>query len=139
MAAKNKTVETGNSVAEYVNAIADETKRKDSAELIELIKTSTGLEPRMWGPGIVGFGSYHYKYESGREGDAPLVGMAARVNSITLYVTLEARQREDLLQQLGKHKISKGCIYIKKLEDVNKDVISKMATLSVEYMKRLYP
>ena len=136
--AKNKTIETTNSVAEYLNNIADEKRRKDCTEIVELIKTSTKLEPRMWGTGIIGFGTYHYKYESGREGDAPLAGLASRVNAIVLYLAASPEQREQFLQKLGKHKTGKGCIYIKNLEDIDTKVLGRMAVNSVKYLKLIY-
>ncbi len=94
--AKNKTTENQNSVAEYLNTIKDEKKRKDCAAIIDLITKHTALEPKMWGTAIVGFGAYHYKYESGREGDAPLVGLAARANAITLYLSNAKEKRSCL-------------------------------------------
>ena len=137
--AKNKTIETTNSVAEYLGNIADEERRRDCTEIVELIKTATGLEPRMWGTGIIGFGTYHYKYKSGHEGDAPLAGLASRANAIVLYLAASPEQREQFLQKLGKHKTGKGCIYIKKLKDIDTKVLSKMAINSVEHLKLAYP
>ena len=137
--AKNKTIENTNSVAEYLGNITDEKKRRDCTEIVELIKTSTGFEPRMWGTGIIGFGTYHYKYDSGREGDAPLAGLASRANAIVLYLAASPEQREQFLQKLGKHKTSKGCIYIKNLEDIDTKVLGKMALNSVKYLKQIYP
>jgi len=136
--AKNKTTETNNSVAEYLNAIADEKRRKDCSAIVELFKNQTGLEPKMWGAGIVGFGRYHYKYDSGREGDAPLVAFSSRVNAISLYLSANFDQREELLKKFGKHKTGKGCIYIQKLEDIDTSILSKMVKNSIEHTKRLY-
>jgi len=93
----------------------------------------------MWGTGIVGFGKYHYKYESGREGDAPLAGFAARANTISLYLAGDPKLKEELLKKFGKHKTGKGCIYIQKLEDVDTKVLGKLVNSSVEYYKRKYP
>lgn len=137
--AKNKTTETKNSVPGYLNNIPDENRRKDCSEIIELIYKLTGLEPKMWGTGIVGFGSYHYKYESGHEGDAPLAAFAARANAIALYLALTIEQREDLLKRFGKHKTGKGCIYIQKLQDIDLKVLSKMITNSIANNKSKYP
>ena len=128
--AKNKTTENENSVTAYINAIADEAKRKDTTAIVSLFEKEAKLSPKMWGTAIVGFGSYHYKYESGREGDAPLVGLSARANAITLYLG-SFEEKETLLKQLGKHKVGKGCGYIKKLDDVDKNVLAKMITLAV--------
>jgi hypothetical protein len=137
--AKNKTTETTNSVRGYLDNIPNEKRRKDCTEIVELIKNVTGLEPRMWGTGIIGFGTYHYKYDSGHEGDAPLAGLASRVNAIVLYLAASPEQREKFLQQLGKHKTGKGCIYIQKLEDIDTKVLGKIAINSVEYLQRIYP
>ena len=139
MATKNKTTETDASVADFIATIVDEKKRKDFAELVKLIKKSTSLEPKMWGPAIVGFGSYHYVYDSGREGDAPLTGLAARANAITLYLSSEFDNREELLAKFGKHKSSKGCIYIRKLEDIDTGVLIKMVNNSIAAVRKRYP
>ena len=137
--ATNKTAETVNSVADFINSVVDETKRKDSFRLIELMKTQTGFEPKMWGTAIVGFGSYHYKYASGHEGDAPLVGFSPRKDALSLYLSQDFESKEKLLQKLGKHKGGKGCIYIKKLVDVDEEVLKIMITDSVVYLRGLYP
>ena len=100
--AKNKTTQNESSVADYVAAIADEKRQKDIAALIDLFTGATGLEAKMWGPGIVGFGSYHYKYASGHEGDAPLAGLASRANAITLYLDYELDTRDELIKQLAE-------------------------------------
>ncbi len=136
MKAKNKTVETNNSVADYVKAIPDEKRRNDCSAIIDLMTKHTGFEPKMWGPAIVGFGTYHYIYESGREGDAPLAGMSSRVNAITLYLGSKFDKREELLSKFGKYKISKSCIYIQKLEDIDIGVLTKMIKNSIEYSKK---
>ena len=136
--AKNKTTETENSVDVYLQAIPDEKKRNDCAFIIDLIHKETGLKPKMWGTGIVGFGSYHYKYESGHECDAPLVGLAARVNAITLYISTEFDERQELLAKFGKYKMSKACIYIKKIEDIDIEILRKMINNSVVYMRNNY-
>lgn len=136
---QNKTTETNNSVDDFLNSVADETKRNDSFELVRLMKQHTGLDAKMWGPGIVGFGSYHYKYASGREGDAPLVGFSPRAKEISLYFTQEFTEKEKLLQQFGKHRTGVGCVYIKKLQDINLEVLGKLITASVRYLKEKYP
>jgi hypothetical protein len=134
--AKNKTTETKNSVTEYLNKISDEKKRKDSAGIIKVFKKVSGIEPKMWGSAIVGFGSYRYKYESGREGDAPLVGLATRANAISLYLSANFDKREELLEKFGKHKTGKGCIYIKNLEDIDTGILSKMVKNAIEHKKK---
>ena len=136
---KNKTTETENSVATFLTTIADDKKRTDVSAIIDLISKHTGFEPKMWGTGIVGFGSYHYKYESGREGDAPLTGIAARANAITLYLTSTFDKREELLSKFGKHKTSKGCVYIQKLEDIDTGILIKMVKNSIQYYQKKYP
>lgn len=133
--AKNKTTESAYSVQEYLNNITDENRRKDCSAIVELTYKLTGLKPKMWGTAIVGFGSYHYKYESGHEGDAPLAGFASRANAIALYLALTTEQREELLKVFGKHKTGKGCIYIQKLQDIDVKVLSKMITSSIENSK----
>jgi len=137
--AKNKTTETAENVTDFINKVKDETKRDDSFEIIKLITRATGLKPKMWGPSIVGFGSYHYKYDSGHEGEAPLVGFSPRAAAISLYMACDPQKREGLLKKFGKHKTGKGCIYIKKLADIDTDVLKEMAVSSVSYMKKKYP
>ena len=135
--AQNKTVETTNSVASFLGAIPDETKRTDSKQLVSIIENQTGTSPKMWGPAIVGFGSYHYKYESGREGDAPMVGFSPRKDALTLG-TCQATfpNGKTLLTQLGKHKTGKGCVYIKKLSDVNLDVLQALISHAFQYKQQ---
>jgi hypothetical protein len=137
--AQNKTTETENSVTDFVNAVQDETKRKDSFELIKIMQEVTGFEPKMWGPSIIGFGSYHYIYESGREGDAPLVGFSPRKAAISLYAYIPSEKREELLAKFGKHTAAKGCIYIKKIADIDVEILKKITAASVEYLNKLYP
>ena len=137
--AKNKTIETRDSVPGFLSVIKDEKRRKDCSAIVDLITKHTGFEPKMWGPAIIGFGNYHYKYESGREGDAPLVGLASRANAIVLYLTSEFDQREELLKKFGKYKSEKGCVYIQKLEDVNTGILIKMVKNSIKYYQKKYP
>jgi hypothetical protein len=135
----NKTTETNNSVDDFLNAVADESKRTDSFELVKLMKQHTGFNAKMWGPAIVGFGSYHYKYASGREGDAPLVGFSPRAKEISLYLSQEFDEKEKLLQLFGKHRTGAGCVYIKKLQDINIEVLAKLITASVRHLQEKYP
>ncbi|MBK7447185.1 MAG: DUF1801 domain-containing protein [Ignavibacteria bacterium] len=137
--AKNKTVETKESVNDFIAKIYEVKKRKDFSSITDMISKHTGLEPKMWGTSIVGFGSYHYKYESGREGDAPLVGIAPRASSIVLYLGCEQAVRDDLLPKFGKHKLSGGCIHIHKLEDIDTAVLIKMVENSIEQIKNNNP
>jgi hypothetical protein len=121
----NKTTENENSVAGFINTIADETKRADCFKLTDLMEEASGHTAKMWGPAIVGFGSYHYKYESGREGDAPLIAFSPRKNSLTLYLP-GFESKEQLLQKLGKYKQSGGCTHIVKLADANSAVLKEL-------------
>jgi hypothetical protein len=134
----NKTTENELSVTDFLNGVADETKRADSFKIVELIERHTELPAKMWGPAIVGFGSYHYKYESGREGDAPLFGFSPRANAIALYISTGFAQREELLAKFGKHTTAKGCVYVKKLADVDTEVLKAMVDESVKYMREKY-
>lgn len=137
--AKNKTNETESSVVDFINAVPDEAKRKDAFELLKIIQEITGFEPKMWGPSIIGFGSYHYKYASGHEGDAPLAGFSPRKAATTVYFYLPEENREEFLSKLGKHTSSKACIYIKKLADIDIEILKKIILLSIEYTQNLYP
>ena len=134
--AKNKTVETQASVEEYLLNIADDKKRNDCKSIIGLITQHSGLEPKMWGTSIVGFGIYHYKYENGTEGSAPLLGVASRANAITLYVGSSFEEREELLSKLGKFKMGKSCIHIQKLEDIDIEILMRIAKNSIDNRKR---
>ncbi|WP_029278811.1 DUF1801 domain-containing protein [Pedobacter borealis] len=137
--AQNKTTENDLSVPGFLNTIPDENKRADCFNLSDIISQVTGFKAKMWGNAIVGFGSYHYKYESGREGDAPLVGFSPRKDAIALYLSSQFKYREELLAKFGKHKTAKACIYLKKMSDIDVAVLKEMITNSVERIKSLYP
>ena len=137
--AKNKTTYTNSSVTEFVNKVENEVKRNDSFKLIELFKSITGFEPKMWGPTIIGFGNYHYKYESGHEGDAPVAAFSPRKDSLVLYFASEFENRDVLLSQLGKHKSSVACVYVKKLSDIDLKILEIMVVNSMTYITKLYP
>ncbi|MNK57839.1 hypothetical protein D3C87_769050 [compost metagenome] len=136
--AKNKTTENDLSVEDYINNIADEKRQKDVRELVKIFEETSGFPPKMWGEAIIGFGSYHYKYESGHEGDAPLAGLSNRVAQISLYVYQDIDDKENLLLQLGKVKMAKACIYLKKLEDINIDILKKIITNSIKTIQKIY-
>ncbi|MFA7445958.1 MAG: DUF1801 domain-containing protein [Flavobacteriaceae bacterium] len=140
--AKNKTQTTDASVEDFINTFADtEQKKKDSFELIQLMQDFTGYEPKMYGPSIVGFGNYHYKYDSGHEGDAPLVGFSPRKAAISLYVFtgyLGHSEQEEMLKNLGKFKMGKACIYVKKLSDIDLEVLKKLMGSTIEFLKEKY-
>jgi len=133
---ENKTVETNQSVSSFVKTITDEKKRKDFAAIVDLVSKNTSIEPKMWGPSIVGFGSYHYKYESGREGNAPLAGLSPRSSSIVLYLGCDFEKGDELLAKLGKYKMSGGCVHIKKLEDIDTGVMVKLFKSSMAWRKK---
>lgn len=134
--AELKTKKTEQSVEEFLNAVADENVRDNCFALVKLMTKVTGEAPRMWGPGIVGFGQYHYRYESSHEGDMCLAGFSPRKQNITLYVTPDTAAT---MEKLGKHKTGKGCIYIKRLEDIDTKVLSKLIERSVTNIKKQYP
>lgn len=134
--AQNKTRITGVGVDSYIAAITDDLRRKDCEDLIKLISKATKLKPAMWGTSIVGFGSYHYRYESGREGDMCLVGFSSRKSDISLYLSEDFPQREALLTRLGKHKAATACVYIRKLEDVDAQVLEQLVVGSVAEIQR---
>lgn len=136
--AEMKTKENNQSVTAFLDSIENDTKRADSYALLKMMQTITKKEPKMWGDTIVGFGRYHYKYDSGREGDMLRVGFSPRKTSLTLYVMNSAIQ-EELLDQLGKHKTSKACLYIKKLEDVDTTILKKIIKVAYQYMAEKYP
>jgi hypothetical protein len=129
--AANKTKPTKAGVAGFIAALTDETKRADAKALVKLMQTKSGEKPQMWGPSIIGFGSYHYKYESGREGDAPLVAFSPRKAASVLYLGLGDGGSKALLAKLGKHTMSKGCLSIKRLADVDEDILEKIVARSV--------
>lgn len=137
--AKNKTTETSLNVIDFINALKAEIKRKDCFHLIELLKKQTGLEPKMWGPAIVGFGSYHYIYDSGREGDSPLIAFSPRAAAISLYLSAHFEKREELLEKLGRHKTEKGCIHIKNIDDIDINILQKMIVNHIAHIQKLYP
>ena len=116
-------------------AVENRRRREDGLVLMEMMSDVTGLEPEMWGPSIIGFGSYHYRYESGREGDMPLIGFSPRKSSLSLYIMSGFDGQEDLLSKLGKHRTGASCLYINKLADVDMGVLRDMVSQSVEHMR----
>lgn len=137
--ATNKTTETNSSVIDFVNSLENELQKADSHLLIKLFSTNTGFEPKLWGPSIIGFGSYHYKYASGHEGDAPLVAFSPRKAAISLYVFTGLDEHKYLLNKLGKFKVAKACIYLKKYTDLNEDALKLLLTETITYLKNKYP
>jgi hypothetical protein len=133
---ENKTKPTDADVLEFIATVPDERKRQESLTLLELMREVTGEEPKMWGSSIVGFGSYHYKYASGREGDAALTGFSPRKAAMTIYITAGFGEYEELLQKLGKHTTSVSCLYVKRLSDIDLGVLRELVASSVDHMKR---
>src|SRR5262252_5782331 len=123
---ENKTKATNVSVSAYIEGLTDPTRRSEARELVEVMQRASGEKPELWGPSIVGFGSYHYKYDSGREGDMPLISFSPRKAALVLYSMLDDSQAKPLLPKLGKHTTGKGCLYIKKLADVDKKVLETL-------------
>ena len=130
-----KTIRTEASVDQFLQAIKDESKRADCFKLMEMMKKATRSEGKMWGPSIVGFGDYHYVYDSGRENDWFIIGFSPRKQNMTLYSMGGFHQFTDLLEQLGKYSTGKSCLYIKKLTDVNPKILQKLLTQSVKAAK----
>jgi Domain of unknown function (DU1801) len=128
---QNKTKPTKLSVLAFIDALTDQTRRTDAKELVKLMKRASGEKPQMWGPSIIGFGSYHYRYDSGREGDMPLVGFSPRKSATVLYNVAGSNDSKTLLAKLGKHTTGKGCLYIKKLADVDREVLESLVVQSV--------
>jgi hypothetical protein len=137
--AGNKTKESEASVESYISSIQDEARRKDCQALLRLMATATKLPPKMWGTSIVGFGSYNYKYASGREGDSCLTGFSSRKGDISVYLLASFPGREELLAKLGKHKTGGGCLYIRNLSDVDPIILEQLIAATVAERKRHYP
>ena len=132
--AELKTKKTKASVSAFLNKIADAQRRKDCQTVLDLMKQATGEEPKMWGSSIVGFGTYHYRYASGREGDWPIIGFSPRKTDLTLYIMPGFDKAESLMSKLGRYKTAKSCLYIKKLDDIEIPVLKKLIAESVKQM-----
>ena len=137
---KNKTVQTAVVPADFVAGIDSKTRREDAELLLDWFSKTTGLEPKMWGPSIVGYGRYHYKYESGREGEFMLTGFSPRKSAMTIYIMPGYRfdTMQEKLGRLGKHKLGKSCLYINKLSDVDMDVLEEIVHEGLDYMRNKY-
>ena len=133
-----KTKPNDGSVREFLDRVEDPARRKDCQDVLEMMRRVTGSEPKLWGTGMIGFGQYHYKYASGTEGDWPLAGFASRKDSLTLYIMAGVERFPALLEKLGKHKIGKGCLYLKRLSDVDRDVLERLVRSSVEHLREQY-
>ena len=134
--AELKTKKTNASVEKFLNQIPDETKREDCFQVARMMQEITGKEPKMWGPSIVGFDSYHYKYASGHEGEWPITAFSPRKQDLTIYMMPGFTEQEDLMKQLGKHRAAKSCLYIKRLSDVHVPTLKKLIRQSVKAAKK---
>ena len=137
--AENKTQPTKASVAQFLNSIEDERKRRDAKRIDKLFREVTGEKPVMWGPSIIGYGTYHYRYASGREGDCMRLGFSPRKQNLTLYIMPGFDRYDSLLEELGKHTTGKSCLYVKRLDDIDLDVLADLAREAWDEMNRRYP
>ncbi|RRJ61580.1 DUF1801 domain-containing protein [Paenibacillus oralis] len=133
-----KTKENENSVIEFIENVGHPQKKEDAYRLLDIFTETTGFQAKMWGSSIIGFGSYHYKYASGHEGDAPLVGFSPRKAKISLYMATGDGAREELLASFGKHTAGKGCVYINKVDDIDINVLRALIKQSVEFLRKTY-
>lgn len=136
--AELKTKATKASVAAFLRTMDDERKHNDAREVMALMKDVTGKRPKMWGPSIVGFGSYHYRYGSGREGDWPVTGFSPRKQYLTIYIMPGFSRYAPLMKKLGRYKTGKSCLYLQKLDDVDRKVLRRLVARSVTDMKKMY-
>lgn len=134
-----KTKPTGQSVVDFINQVEDEVKREDCFKLLALMQEVTHEAPRMWGSTIVGFERYVYKYASGKTGEWPIVGFSPRKQNLSLYIMAGFDDYEELLAKLGKHKLGKSCLYVKRLADIDMEVLKELVSQSVQYMRETYP
>ncbi|RKQ37283.1 DUF1801 domain-containing protein [Oceanobacillus halophilus] len=134
-----KTKENDNSVLEFIEQVDNPKKREDAYKLLDIFTETTGHQAKMWGTSIIGFGSYHYKYASGHEGDAPLVGFSPRKANFSLYFATGDENRDKLLEEFGKHKTGKACVYINKIADIEVEVLKKLIIQSIEFLQETYP
>jgi hypothetical protein len=138
MAKAPKTQKNSASVKDFLNSVEDNKKREDAFKVLEMMKEATGLEPQMWGSSIVGFGSYHYKYASGQEGDWPMTGFSPRKTSLTIYIMPGFKDYQQIMKKLGRYKTGSSCLYIKKLEDVDINILKTLISKGFEYMRQKY-
>ena len=134
-----KMKENDNSVIEFIKSVESEKKRADAYQLLEIFEEVTGYDAKMWGPSIIGFGKYHYKYKTGHEGDAPLVGYSPRKAKISLYFAPGDSERDNLLKDFGKHTTGKACVYINKLADIDVEILKSLIQRSVSFLQETYP
>ena len=135
---QNKTLENDSNVNDFLEGVQDAQKKADSYTILQMMEDITGFKPKMWGASLVGFDSYHYKYETGREGDMLKVGFSPRKTAMTVYIMPGFERYDDLMSKLGKYKTGKSCLYIKKLSDVDMAVLKELITESYQYMTKKY-
>lgn len=133
-----KTKENDRSVIEFIESVEKPKKKEDAYRLLDIFTQASGYDAKMWGTSIIGFGSYHYKYPTGHEGDAPLVGFSPRKANFSLYFAT-GEDREEQLNRFGKHKSGKACVYINKVDDIDTDVLQEMIHSSIEFLNKMYP
>jgi hypothetical protein len=134
-----KTKENDHDVIEFIEQVDNPKKREDAYKLLDIFTETTGYPAKMWGPSIIGFGKYHYKYKTGHEGDAPLVGFSPRKAKTSLYFATGDVKRDELLESFGKHTSGKACVYINKVADIDVEVLKELITQSVVFLKKTYP
>lgn len=133
-----KTKETDASVIDFIKSVDNPKRREDALKLLDIFTEVSGYEAKMWGPSIIGFGSYHYKYTTGHEGDGPVVGFSPRKAKLSLYLKTGDTENEKILEMLGKHTTGKSCVYVNKLEDIDLEVLKKLIIQTIDYMKKNY-
>lgn len=136
---ETKTKATEASVADFIAAVPDPVRREDGKTVCAMLERVTGKRPKMWGPSIIGFGSYHYKYDSGHEGRSPRIGFSPRKAELVLYVLMESESQRPLLARLGKHRTGKSCLYIKRLADIDEEVLEALSRDALAHMNEKYP
>ncbi|WP_226668022.1 DUF1801 domain-containing protein [Metabacillus litoralis] len=134
-----KTKQNDHDVMEFIEQVENPKKREDAYKLVDIFSDTTGYEAKMWGSSIIGFGQYHYKYKTGHEGDAPLVGFSPRKAKISLYFATGDTERTQLLEKFGKHTSGKACVYINKMSDIDVDVLKQLIIQSVRFLQKTYP
>ncbi|MCT2537691.1 DUF1801 domain-containing protein [Aquibacillus koreensis] len=134
-----KTKENDRSVIEFIEAVDSPRKRESAYQLLDIFTETTAYPAKMWGSSIIGFGRYHYKYDSGHEGDAPLVGFSPRKAKISLYFATGDKRRDELLKDFGKHTSGKACVYINKVEDININILKRLIHQSIQFLRETYP
>lgn len=136
---EQKIKQTEQSVVEFIESVDSPKKREDAFKLLQIFEETSGFKAKIWGPSIIGFGSYHYKYASGHEGDAPLVGFSPRKAKISLYFAPGEHERDEILQRFGKHTKGKACVYINKIEDIDVEVLKELINKSIQFLRNMYP